>query len=269
MEFGPDHYTRDWDLLEGVAREWDALRTLHGFKSREPLEKIRRHLDAALDDKGSWPHIRRVREELERDAHRNLQIDTCFTERLTDDERQEFPFEQVLTAVLLRNFCTVLRNAGKWLARRKPEDEHWMRLRDMQNLTTELRRAIKDLRARERLRQRTETDTPQGQESHADQDIAPADTTPPLARLEVPRTGIGWAPVTNYKGQQTATPDQRLEALEDVLEGVAERDRRVFMDWWHNCQECSREEERAIEIRHGLAEGELNVILSRVAENRS
>lgn len=50
MEFGDDHYTRDWKLLSDVAREWALIMKKFGFGSKEPLDRIEEHWEEIFNE---------------------------------------------------------------------------------------------------------------------------------------------------------------------------------------------------------------------------
>jgi hypothetical protein len=246
MEFGSDHYTRNWECLVRIAQEWADVRVRFGLGSKATLEQIRPHTDAILDEQSPWPHIRQVRHALERDPTLMLHLDTCFHHRLQPGERLVYEFRAVLRAVLFRLFWAVVRNAGTWFANREPTDTHWLRIQNSRNLTQEIRRAIKDLRCAE------------GASSPQQPDMEGP-------RPDTPQTGYCSEPQSDYRGRKMAPPEDSLELLDEICRGHPEPDVKVFKDWWLSSQEFTEEEEDRIARRHGLTRDELNALIRAIS----
>jgi hypothetical protein len=256
LQFGPDHYTRDWGLLEGIASEWAEIRVQFRLGSKATLEQIKPHAGAILHDESPWCHVRWVRRELERDAGLSLHLDTCYYQRLKPDERQEYACGKVLPAVLLRLFWTVVRNAGEWSASRRPTDEHWLRIRNTRNLTEELRRAIKDLR---RSEAGPEPTRPEGTPE------PPRRPAPVAPGPGIPQVWYKQEAVTDRPDWRTGRPEDILGDLEEACagRGLSERHAKAFTEWWLTSPDREEDEDR-IARRHGLTRDELNAVIRRM-----
>jgi hypothetical protein len=142
-DFGPDHYTRDWDLLACVCREWTEIRTRFRLGARATREQIEAVWDEIFPDREAWPGIRRVFQEMMRDETLVRHLWMCWTQLPPWDYRG-YTFREILPVVLYRLCWVVVRNSCTWSADRG-SDEHWARFRNTENLIRELRRAIEDM----------------------------------------------------------------------------------------------------------------------------
>jgi hypothetical protein len=145
MAFGPDHYTRDWDLLRGVCSEWTEIRRRFRLGSKATREQIEAVWDQIFNaDKAAWPGIRRIFHELMRDEALARHLEKCYWQELEPWQRRGYTFEELLPVVLYRLCWIVVRNACAWLAYRDTT-EHWARFWNTDSLTGELGRAIDDM----------------------------------------------------------------------------------------------------------------------------
>lgn len=146
-EFGPRHYTRDWDLLACICSEWTEIRTRFRLGARATREQIEDSWDAIFNaDRSAWPCIRRVFQELMQDQALKRHLRRCYWALVREGPWaiRGYTFTELLPVVLFRAFLTVVRNACKWLDC-QGKLEHWARFWNDRSLTEELRRAIGDM----------------------------------------------------------------------------------------------------------------------------
>jgi hypothetical protein len=145
MEFGPEHYTRDWELLACVCAEWTQIRARFGLGSRASREQIERFWDEIFNaDPQARPCIRRLFREMMEDQLLARHLCRCYWRALRPWERRGYTFEEVLPWAVYRLLWTVVRNSCTWLGFRETS-EHWARFWNTPNLTEELRRTINDM----------------------------------------------------------------------------------------------------------------------------
>jgi hypothetical protein len=145
MEFGPGHYTRNWDLLACVGAEWTEIRRRFGLGRKATRDQIEAVWDEMFNaDKAAWPSIRRLFHELTRDAALAHHLGKCYWKELKTWERRGYTFEEILLVVLYRLLWIVVRNACAWSGFRG-KLEHWARFWNTRSLTGELHRAIDDM----------------------------------------------------------------------------------------------------------------------------
>jgi hypothetical protein len=140
--FGPNHYTRDWDLLAGACREWTEIRRRIGLGSKATQAQIEAVWREIFAGPTSWPFIRRVFHEMMRDRILACELRRYYWHELQPWELRGFTFEEILAVVLQRLGWVVVRNACTWLNDRGETDVHWARFWNTENLCGELRRAI-------------------------------------------------------------------------------------------------------------------------------
>jgi hypothetical protein len=244
MEFGPDHCTRDWDLLAGVADEWAAIRARFQLGSKATLEQIEKVWDEIFKaNPVAWPHIRRVHHELMRDEALVRHLGTCYWKRLENSERKGYEFKHVLPGVLEKIFLTVVKNAHKWL-RSRGELEHWARFWNTRNLTEELRRAIDDLKKREGVC---------GVQLAAE----PEDNGPGQRR----------EPMRDYRGKRQEQPEEWVELKEKMLRFCnAQPEKELVADWFDHAREDPDKEAEVLDRQPPFTRDDLNALLRRIAQ---
>jgi hypothetical protein len=244
MEFGPDHYTRDWDLLAGVAGEWATIRARFKLGSKATREQIEEHWDEIFKANSTdWPCIRRVHVELMQDPALQRHLTTCYWKRLEDSERKGYKFKQVLPGVLRRIFLTVVRNAHQWLKHRATL-EHWARFWNTKNLTKELGREIDYMDEKEgslgvQLRAGSEDDEPE----------------------QSPE------PVRDYQGKRQEQPEEVVELKDRMLAYCHSRqERELIADWFDNAREDPDKEPEVLDRHPPVTKDDLHLLLRRIGQ---
>jgi hypothetical protein len=145
FEIGPDHYTRNWNLLKEVAREWGEISKKYEFWKKVPFDRIERYVDEILAPDSPWEKIRALRKDIQEDFLLAGSLMFCFQHWLNDRKRQGYSYQEVSPYVLERLFWSVCRNAERWFEERREGDVHWLRIHTKRRLRSELLRAIEDL----------------------------------------------------------------------------------------------------------------------------
>jgi len=145
MDFGDDHYTRDWALLARIVEGWAEIQQRFHLGSKATRKQIEEFWDPIFcNNEMDYPSLRRLHHHLMRDEALIRHLRKCFWKNLKHWQRGGYTFEEVLAATLMRIFWEVVRNAHKWLKSRE-KLVHWGRFWNDQGLTGHLNRAIQDL----------------------------------------------------------------------------------------------------------------------------
>ena len=92
MDFGPDHWAWDWELLKRVAEEWARIREYFKLGSKATREQIEEFWDAIFKEyPADWPNLRQLHQELLQDLPLKRHLGKCYWKILKPKRAEGLP----------------------------------------------------------------------------------------------------------------------------------------------------------------------------------
>lgn len=141
-----DHYSRDWDLLEAIGKEFEIAQATFELTSEPHGKTLRRVLEDEIlrteERRLQFKSLLRLYVLLSRDSILAGYLRSLFYNRdkFGMSRRRGCTFEEIAPIVFERIYFTIWRSAAKWCGR-KGTDQHWAQFWNEKNLCTELSRA--------------------------------------------------------------------------------------------------------------------------------
>jgi hypothetical protein len=241
-------YSRDWDFLARISVEFGLLRSTFKIESESPQIGTLRDVFVKIvenpDLRRKFPNLLQLYVFLTTDEALKNCLSQLWKKQIPVEARKGLRIQDVLPLVFERIYFSVCRNSGTWIQTQRPDDSHWARFWNDQNLVGELRRAMNGF-------------------------------SMPFA------TGFGGRDDTranpemssqNFLGRGSRRPEQVAAILEEYCIGFDQREAACFREWYWKRDDEDDDWDKQHATRHFLRsadpERELDKLLLRALANR-